>query len=151
NVSTARRWTRVTATAWDDAQDGTLSGNPVAAWLNDSAQRTPVRLDAGGHGNVRLLFAFGRTARDARTALAEARATSADDVILRDAEAWRARSRGVAAPEHLPDSFSTEDRARIVRAARRAVLHVYAGTDRASGAIVASIARQAPYGLDWPR
>ncbi len=150
-VATTRGWMRSAQSAWDDAQDGTLSGNPVAAYLNDAAQRAPIALDATGHGEARLLVAFGRNAAAARDVLRNVRAMAPADVIRRDADAWNARAARIALPDTLPASIPVEDRDRIVRAARRAMLHVYAGTDAATGMIVASVARQAPYGLDWPR
>jgi MYXO-CTERM domain-containing protein len=137
--------------AWDDAQDGTLDGNPAAAYLNDVALRTPVVLDVGGHGEARLLVAFGPTARAARAAYGAARRLSASTVTSEDQARWRQRAEALLVPDRLPTTLPAEDRARIVRASRRALLHMYNGTDRGTGAIVASIARQAPYGLDWPR
>ncbi|MBI5513414.1 MAG: hypothetical protein HY909_06565 [Deltaproteobacteria bacterium] len=150
-VATARGWTRVVPSAWEDAQDGALNGNPAAAYLNDVALRTPVPFDVGGHGEARLLVAFGRSASAARRAYASARTLSASAVVSEDQARWRQRAEALSVPDSLPASISVEDRARILRASRRAMLHVYNGTDRATGAIVASIARQAPYGLDWPR
>lgn len=150
-VARERAWTREARGAWAEAQDGELPGDPVGAYLTDSALRTPVPLDAEGRGEARVLFAFGATAAAAGEALAAARDAGADAVITRDRAAWEARAGALRLPDRLPDTLPAEDRARIVRAARRALLHVYNGTDRATGAIVASIARQAPYGLDWPR
>jgi MYXO-CTERM domain-containing protein len=149
SVATARGWTRVIPSAWDDARDGELSGNPVAAYLNDSAQRAPVTFDASGNGEVRVFIAFGATAAEAGDALTAGRALTADAFVARDHEAWITRASSLRLPTALP--LPEADRDRVVRASRRALLHVYNGTDRATGAIVASIARQAPYGLDWPR
>ncbi|MDB4930692.1 MAG: glycoside hydrolase family 15, partial [Myxococcaceae bacterium] len=85
------------------------------------------------------------------TAYAAGRGVTADEVIRRDAAEWQRRAGALAVPEHLSESIPAADRARVVRAARRAMYHVLNGTDAATGMVVASIARQAPYGLDWPR
>ena len=148
-VASARGWTRAAEPAWRDAQDGALSGNPAAAWLSDAALRTPVALDGGGSGGARLLIAFGASHSAARSAFTAARAQGADAAVQSSAQAWAART--FALPTSLPSRIPEADRARIVAASRRAIQHVLAGTDAATGMIVASIARQAPYGLDWPR
>lgn len=150
-VARARGWTRALPTAWSDAQDGDLQGNPVAAWLNDSAQRTALVFDSAGVATARVFIAFGSTARQARESLTAGRALTTDGFIARDHVAWEARTMTLAVPDRLSETIGSDDRARVTLAARRAILHVYNGTDARSGAIVASIARQAPYGLDWPR
>lgn len=149
-VATARNWTRSTPSAWSLANTNSLAGNPVAAYLNDSAMRVPFTV-TGMNGEARVFIAFGATAAEARGAFTMARGLSGDEVITRDAAEWTRRSTGLALPEHLPETIPAEDRARIARAARRAMLHVLNGTDATTGMVVASIARQAPYGLDWPR
>jgi len=148
-VPTARRWTRRPPSAWRDAQDGTLSRSPVAAWRSDTALRIPVALTAG-EGQARVLLAFGQTAAEARGRFERARMGTADALAMADRAAWRARVDATTfptAPARIPEA----DRGRVNAAARRAFLHVFNGTDAATGMIVASIARQAPYGLDWPR
>lgn len=150
-VAQARGWTRAVPSAWEDAQDGELQGNPVAAWLNDSAQRTPLAFDASGVATGRVFIAFGVNAEEARNGLAAARALAADALITRDRMVWESRTAALNVPDRLPDAIAAEDRARILLASRRALMHVFNGTDARSGAIVASISRQAPYGLDWPR
>ncbi len=149
-VPAARMWTRRPPSAWSDAQDGTLSGSPLSAWRSDTAIRIPVALDAMGRGQARVLLAFGATAAESRGRFERAKAMSADDVESADLTAWRAAIAPVAFPT-APTTMSAESRARVDRASRRAILHVFNGTDAATGMIVASIARQAPYGLDWPR
>ena len=149
-VPTARRWTRRPPSAWSDAQDGALSGSPIAVWRSDTAIRIPVTLDAMGRGQVRVLLAFGSTASESRTRFERARSMTADAVEMADHSAWASAIAPVSFPT-APSGASSAVRPRIERAARRALLHVFNGTDRATGMIVASIARQAPYGLDWPR
>ena len=149
-IGTARGWTRTPTSAWRDAQDGTLSNNPIAVWRADTALRAPITLDASGRGEARALFAFGRTAAEAHARAARARAMSAAAVESADGSAWAALRTPLSFPT-APAGTADTDRARIELAARRALLHVANGTDARTGMIVASIARQAPYGLDWPR
>ncbi len=151
NVAMARGWTRVIPTAWDDAQDGMLSGNPVSAYLNDLALRTSVPLNSAGGGSARILIAFGGTATAARDVFTRARTATPDALTAADAADWATRVATLATPDHPGTTYTADDQARILVAARRAILHVEAGTDAVTGSIVASIARQAPYGLDWPR
>ncbi len=149
-VAVARAWTRSTPSAWSLANTNTLAGNPVAAYLNDSAMRVPFTI-TGMTGEARLLIAFGATAAEARAGYGVAHSMTPDDLIGRDRAEWVRRAGALAVPEHLPESIPAEDRSRILRSARRAMLHVLNGTDATTGMVVASIARQAPYGLDWPR
>jgi len=146
-LAVARGWTRSTPSAWSLANTNTLAGNPVAAYLNDSAMRVPFTA-TGLTGEARLLIAFGATAAEARTAYGTARALSPAEVIRRDGAEWERRAGALVVPDHLPETIPLAERTRITRAARRAMLHVLNGTDAATGMVVASIARQAPYGLD---
>ncbi|MEI8257914.1 MAG: hypothetical protein WCJ30_19735, partial [Deltaproteobacteria bacterium] len=150
-LATARGWTRSIASAWDDAQDGNLSGNPVAAYLNDSAQRVDLAFDAAGVASARVLFAFGGTFAAARAAFTSGTALTTDAFAQRDHDAWTTYAATLLLPDNLPATIAPASRDIILRASRRALLHIANGTDAATGAIVASIARQAPYGLDWPR
>lgn len=149
-LAAARGWTRSTPSAWSLASTNALAGNPVAAYLNDSAMRVPFTT-SGMSGEARVLIAFGATAAEARGAYTTASGLMPDEVIRRDSAEWTRRADSLVVPDHLPETIPMEDRARIARAARRAMLHVLNGTDAATGMVVASIARQAPYGLDWPR
>ncbi len=150
-VAAARGWTRTIASAWDDAQDGDLSGNPVAAYLNDSAQRADLVFDGSGVATARVFFAFGNTFAAARAAYTSGTALTTDAFAQRDHDAWTTYAATLLLPDNLPTTIAPADRDTILRASRRALLHIANGTDAATGAIVASIARQAPYGLDWPR
>lgn len=146
-VPMARAWRRRPASAWRDLQDGTPSGSPLAAWRSDTGQRIPVTLNPMGQGEARVLIAFGATAAEARARYTAAR----DDGARADtanAAAWTARNAALRLP---PTERFGADAPVVARAMRRALLHMHNGTDAATGMIVASIARQAPYGLDWPR
>jgi hypothetical protein len=119
-VAAARGWTRSTPSAWSLASTNALAGNPVAAYLSDSAMRVPFTT-TGMTGEARLLIAFGATATEARAAYGTARGLMPTEVIVRDGAEWTRRAGGLVVPEHLPETVPAADRERIVRAARRAM------------------------------
>lgn len=148
-VFAARSWQRRPPSAWRDAQDGTLSGSRLAAWRADTALETPMTREANTF-EARVFVGMGATAAAARNAVSVASAQTADEVEAGDRDAWAESLRGVRMPR-VGGALSGDDAARVNAAAERAILHVLEGTDRETGMIVASISRQAPYGLDWPR
>lgn len=127
--------------AWSDAADGELSGSDLAAGEINTALRTPLVFDADV-ATASVVIGAGPTAADARAA---AEAGAADPVAVWDA-AEQALS-GWLAERRLPKNPNP----RVERVARRSLINVRVGTVADNGAIVASITRQPPYGLDWPR
>lgn len=133
-------WSHTATEAFADAADGNLEGSDIAAGEVSEALRTPLTFGADGVAMVDILLAAGSTAEEARTLLSNAPSGSA---IVESAttvvSSWLS---GLALPEADPE-------ARAI--ARRSLINLRVGTDTATGAIVASISRQPPYGLDWPR
>jgi len=140
-IPEARGWAHTAEDAFTDAADGELSGSDLAASEVSSALRTPIAFDPSGHGRVTVALGAGPTASDARSVL-EAHPAPAD-VIERSQAAFDTWLAGVRLP--------TTGSELVQRVARRSLINVRVGTDAQSGAVVASISRQAPYGLDWPR
>ncbi len=129
--------------ALSDLSNGELSSSRISAAQTNGVLATPLEfIDNVATANVTM--AFGATVGEARTALAAATAQSTDD-RLAAAEAATHDALGGAA---LPDPALGE---RVMRVAKRALVNLYVGRDREVGAIVASVARQPPYYLDWPR
>jgi hypothetical protein len=133
-------WTHAALDAFEDAVDGELSGSSIAAGEVNETLRTPLRFEAG-EARAAVVLAAAPTAGEAREALAsiesaEAAVQEAEDAL----SSWLATVR-------LPAGGPPEVRA----VARRSLINLRVGTDAPSGAIVASISRQPPYGLDWPR
>jgi GH15 family glucan-1,4-alpha-glucosidase len=95
------------------------------------------------HAAATFHLAAAATPAAAFELLAAARREPYDDQLARTVAWWQDWIRRAA----LPDT----DNERVLEVCRRALINLKVGTDRESGAIVASIARQAPYGLDWPR
>jgi len=131
-------WVYDAADPWADAQDGVLSGAEAAAGEVAEALITPVPF-TGDRGVASVVLAMGAHEADVRTGLA----VDPDAVVAAAEQALTDFEAGLtmAGPEG--------SRARAVT--RRALINMRVGTDRATGALVASIARQPPYGLDWPR
>jgi MYXO-CTERM domain-containing protein len=122
------------------ATSGTLSGSAAVLTHADGALRWDLP-PAGGA--VDVFIAMGARFADAANTLAEARQRGGDAIRAADqaaSGAWLARAT-------LP---ATDDPDRL-RLAKRTLLSIAVGRDRATGAIVASISSQPPYDLDWPR
>src|SRR5262249_12252531 len=88
-------------------------------------------------------LAVGATKVEAYDLLRSARAETPDAQIAATERWWA----DFLAPARLPDT----DDPLITAFARRSLIAARTATDDASGAIVASVATQSPYGADWPR
>ena len=138
----ANAWTYRAESAFTDASDGRLARAPVAACQANAALARRLRFRRG-QATATFDIAAGGTREEAYALLRQARAQPAD--ALRAAtEAWWA---DYLAPAHLPDT----DDPTVLTFARRALIAARTATDNASGAIVASVATQLPYGYDWVR
>jgi MYXO-CTERM domain-containing protein len=142
-VRAARGWTYQPEDALADLADGTLSGSRVAAGQTNGALVAPL-VFSGDTAEGSVDFAFGETLAAARTALATAKAEPAS---ARQTASEAAAAAALDAAR-LPDASLGS---KVVRIAERALVNLYVARDRSTGAIVASIARQPPYYLDWPR
>ena len=130
----------------DAGTDGVLSGSPVAACQANAAFAWDLDLSDGGDAvTVHLAFsdhAGGGGSDGALDRLAAAREEpygrllGETDVWWSD---WLSRAR-------LPKADPC-----VERVAKRTLISIKTGTDRETGAIVASLSVQPPYALDWPR
>jgi hypothetical protein len=128
--------------AYFDAARGPLSGDDAHAGRTTGALAVPLDLGSGSDAATASVTA-GETAAAAGRRLAAAR--DRDPAAVREEKrAWFA--------ERLddPPMPDTGDEA-ILAVARRALLTLVTNYDPESGAIVASIASQSPYAMDWPR
>lgn len=119
-------WSALPAAAFEDLADGVLEGANAAAGQVDTALAVNARRDGDGFAAT---FRLGAGASLA-AAISAARA-GADEVLTVDAR--------------LPSDPA------IAEVAARALMNVLLAQDASTGAIVASVSRQAPYALDWPR
>ncbi len=137
-------WTHDAADALADLADGELSGSGIAAGEVNEALRTPLAFEptqGGSLASAALLLGAAPTAAAARAVVQEVTDPSqVADAARQELDSWLA---GL----YLPESGPPEVR----KVARRSLINLRVGTDAATGAIVASISRQPPYGLDWPR
>ncbi len=140
-------WIYDATDALQDAGDGELQGSNVAAGEVDEALRTPLTFVAGDATDVAqaaVVLACASTGAAARAGAADVQwplgpaaiAAASSDAVT----GWLA---GLRLPVSAP--------ADALAVARRALINLRVGTDAATGAVVASIARQPPYYLDWPR
>lgn len=134
-------WVYPAEDALTDAEDGELSGADLAAGEINEALRTPLDFAGGTTARASVLLGAGGSLADARAAYS----TGSDPAaVVQAAEetlaAW-------LEPLTIPGAEGS----RVRTVARRSLINVRVGTDGATGAVVASIARQPPYALDWPR
>ncbi|MGZ6142417.1 MAG: hypothetical protein ACXWLM_03710, partial [Myxococcales bacterium] len=138
-----RGWTWAPRDALADLATGALSGSQLAAGQTNGALIAPLAF-TGDTAQGAVLFALGPTRARALEALQAARALTPE---LRQAASEKA-AHDALARALLPDP-ALGDRVRAV--ALRALVNVYVAREAATGAIVASVSRQPPYHLDWPR
>jgi hypothetical protein len=139
-----QQWTYVATDALQDAGDGELQGSNVAAGEVDEALRTPLAFVAGDATDVAVaavVLGFASTAAQARAAAVGV--TAPETVTAAASSALATWLADLRLPANAPaDTYAV---------ARRALINLRVGTDASTGAAVASIARQPPYYLDWPR
>lgn len=135
-------WQYSAQSAYEDASDGVLSGHPLAGAQVNAALRVPL-VFADGVAEATLLFAVGETWGEATATLDWAR--SEDIAALQ--QRVEAEHQSFVAELWIPDELTGEMRNFM----KRTFLNMRVGTDRETGAIVASISRQPSYQLDWPR
>lgn len=144
-----------TRDAYDDAASGTLSGNSQYVGQATGALSTDLSFGPGegGAAEETVVFAAGDDEIEANTVLGRVR-NEGFERIRANKEAWLAET---LADAPLPDREAIETvegestAASIMATVRRALVVLVTNYDRESGAIVASISTQPPYGEDWPR
>ncbi len=142
-VAAAHGWTWAPQDALADLADGQLSASRLAACQTNAALVAPLTFQ-GDTAEGAALFAFGSSVQAARDALSKATSQPAS---ARQAAAEQAAHAALAGAA-LPDASLGDA---VVKVAQRSLVNVYVARDRTTGAIVASISRQPPYYLDWPR
>jgi hypothetical protein len=132
-------WQYRASDAFADAADGELQNSGIAAGEVNEALRTPLTF-IGDEAVVNVVLTAGASAKAARELLDQVDPGSVAAAAQTALSAFVDRLR-------LPKKGGEVVR----RVARRSLINVRVGTDAQTGAIVASIARQPPYYLDWPR
>jgi hypothetical protein len=126
-------WSTLPRSAFSDLADGVLEGASGAAGQVDSALAVQASA-VDGRFRATLALGFGATLAAARTA---SKTLSSDNIA--------------ALALSLPAETRLPAREPLKTVAARALVNLLLAQDANTGAIVASVARQAPYGLDWPR
>jgi hypothetical protein len=133
-----------TLDAYEDAADGELRGNDEYSGQTTGALTTTLDLSTG-KATETLVFAAGDDSGSAGTTLDRLRDQSSDFEALDEQK--RAWYQELLSDAPLP---ATDDPA-IRTLAKRALVTLVSNYDPRSGAIIASIANQSPYYLDWIR
>jgi hypothetical protein len=143
-----------TVDAYDDAATGSLSGNDEYVGQATSALTTDLSFESGGNvAEETVVVAAAEDETSVATTLGAVREESHETLRERK-EAWLA---DVLAGAPLPDRDAIEAAegeevaTAVMQAVRRALVVLVTNYDRESGAVVASISTQPPYGEDWPR
>jgi hypothetical protein len=138
-----KHWTYAPTDALANLAAGPLDGSRIAAGATNAVLLAPLTF-TGDAAEGSALFAFGATLAGAKKTLADGTATNA---AARQAASEKAGHDALAGAK-LP---SASLGGRVVDVARRSLVNLYVARDASSGAFVASISRQPPYYIDWPR
>lgn len=134
--------------AYDDLRDGRLQGNDQFAGQTTGALVADLEFDDSASGTTdaaheQVLFAAGATASES-TALLEDYRDRSFAAVDREKREWIS---DLLDDPPLPD---TDDTA-VLALCKRALVSLVTSYDPQSGAVVASICTQSPYGEDWVR
>jgi hypothetical protein len=142
SIAAENGWSDLPSSAFDNVIVGQLDNNPIAAGQVDTALSVPLTFE-GNAAEVTFTLSAAATATDARALSATHTPTPFTDHLATLNSHWH----NILGKAHLPSRVSP----RLLEVCQRALMNLLVAMDKNTGAIVASIARQAPYGLDWPR
>lgn len=128
--------------AYDDADDGKLSGGDAAPGQADGAISDQLRLRKR-RATTTLYIAAGFTRAEALNALKAARGAGAAVIRARKARWWKSWLQNAALPKGAPKE--------VTRLAKRSLVSIRQAIDPPRDMIVASIATQPPNSVDWIR
>lgn len=141
-IAAENGWVELPSSAFADLADGALEGSHLAAGQVDTALAIPLTF-ARDRAEVTLTLAAAETASLARALSIAHRGSPFSEHLEALVDHWHP----ILGAAELPVGVSE----RLMEVCQRALMNLLIAQDKDSGAIVASIARQAPYGLDWPR
>ncbi len=125
--------------AYQDLKDGNLNNNYVSTFHENLAFTGNAQKDVW----KAVFITAGFTVTDAVNRLNMLRRSQFEDVIERTQEWWE----DFLSRANIPSDIPVAERNFI----KRTIQTIRTSMDRKSGAIVASVATQPPYFLDWPR
>jgi hypothetical protein len=135
--------------AYDDAEDGKLSGEAAAIGQSDAALLDQLSLARDRTRSTTVAIAAAFTPEESLAQLEQARDGSVGGVTAAKARWWRSWLSSAALPKRAP--------AGVVDLAKRSLIVMRQATDSTprgdnqGGLVVASITTQPPLGLDWIR
>ncbi len=126
--------------AFDDCNDGTLTNSSSSSKMVNGAFST--QLD-DEDSSVTLYYAASDSEEQTLELLGNARKTSYSTQLDKNREWWD----NWLSKASMPDTNNEN----ILEVAERSLITIRNAYDKDSGAILASVSRQPPYFLDWPR
>lgn len=131
----SKGWKEEPLDAYIDSEDGDLSGSSYGGCQVNAAMKFPF------NSSLTIYITVGKTYEETRSLLNWAKVVGYEELKRDTMNYWREWiGRAV-----LPDDDE------LIPFSKRALINIKASTDRNTGAIVASISVQPPYGEDWPR
>ena len=137
SIAAEQGWSALPTSAYEDLADGDLQGSFASAGQVDEALVVAAPEASDGTWQARFVIGAGADKDAARASLTVGRAAD----LTTTKAAWKAELDHVKWPQD----------AGLRAASERAIGNLLLAQDRHTGAIVASVARQPPYALDWPR
>ncbi len=135
--------TTYTHNPYFEARSGSLSMRPVSSFPACAILSCPVEFDDNHEFSLTVIFSIADKAHKAIESFARSVEEGYEKLYEKTAEHWRKRSSSIIVPD-VDDEVCKN-------LAKRSILALDVGTDKTSGAIVASISRQPQYCFDWPR
>lgn len=129
--------------AYSDIQDMVLSGSSVALCQANGVFVFPVELSQFRRGEAALFISFGTTLSEAMYNYETAVVKNVEELLYEAESFWNEWLKGA----QLPASGDSD----LMGFSKRTLISARISTDRDTGAIVASVSTQPPYGEDWPR
>ncbi|MEA2272745.1 MAG: glucoamylase, partial [Solirubrobacteraceae bacterium] len=127
---------------YEQARSG-LGGGDSASGQTTGTLARGLRFDGRGRADARVVMTGGRDSAHALAALRGARGTSFASQLAAVHEDWRRFLRRTRLPRGAPR--------RVTEVAKRSLISLRLARAPATGAIVASVNTQGPYGEDWIR
>lgn len=129
--------------AFQDISDHSLSNSSIALCQANGALVYPVELNQFNTGEITIFITFGKTAGDALNNYLAARDSFPHTLLYETESFWNK----LIEKARLPESGDPD----LIAFSKRTLLSTIVSMDRDTGAIVASVSTQPPYGEDWPR
>jgi len=129
--------------AYEIASRGELPGADRAKGRVTAGISKELEFDGSGKAGAAFIISAAGSESGALGLMEDARKEGPAEALARAEKHWL----DLTSDAPLPD---TDDQ-RIMQVAKRSVVSVYQGFAKDTGAAVASLSTQPPYGLDWPR